>query len=181
MANTVVERLEQAALDVHAKATQAFANDLAAYRAGVQAMAESGGTLPEAQANELIEVCQRLGIAASRLSNDAAVFITRRNINDRIAAVQARNEARRKPLPQLEQAMQEASAEFVRVKGECDQKMRAVEKRATETRRAYDTVANKPDERWDREQGEMLELQNRNPHLFREMTAEDLRRYLSRT
>jgi hypothetical protein len=181
MPTTVVERLEQAALDVHAKATQAFANDLAAYRAGVQAMGESGGTLPEAQADELIAVCQRLGIAASRLSSDAAVFITRRNINARIEAVQTRNEARRKPLPQLEQAMQEASAEFLRVKVECDAKMRAVETRAAETRRAYDAVANKADERWDREQAEMLELQNRNPHLFHEMTAEELRRYLSRT
>ena len=181
MPNAVVDRLQQATLDVHARAQEAFARDLAAYRAGVQAMAESGGTLPEAQADELVGVCQRLGIASTRLADDAAVFIKRRNIEARIEAVQARNEARIKPLPQLQRAMEEATAEFMRVQTECRTRVEAAESALNEAQRAYDAVAKQRDERCDNERNEIVELQNRNPHLFQPMTGDELRRYLGRT
>jgi hypothetical protein len=176
----VVDVVERATQDVFAKACESFDADLAAYRAGVQAMAESGGTLPADKADELLAICQRLGIDASRLASDSTVFIGLRNINARIEAVQARNAARLEPLPQLEQAMQEASDVFVRVKVECDQKMKAAEAKLNEARRQYEKIANQREERTDAERAEVLELQNRNAHLFYSMTADELRRYLAR-
>lgn len=181
MPNAVVDKLEQATLDVHARAEEAFARDLAAYRAGVQAMAKSGGTLPEAQADELVGVCQRLGIASTRLAADAVVFIKKRNIEIRIDAVQARNEARIKPLPQLHHVMEAATAEFLRVQTECRTRVQAAEAALNKARRAYDAVANQREERFDNERNEITELQNRNPHLFQPMTGDELRRYLGRT
>jgi hypothetical protein len=59
--------------------------------------------------------------------------------------------------------------------------MQAAERKATDTRRAFDMVNNQRDERFERERDEILELENRSPHLFREMTADDLRRFLART
>jgi hypothetical protein len=173
--------LETTMQDVHAKVQEAFYRDLAAYRDGVRSMAESGGELPEDRTTELLAVCQRLGISSSRLSADATTFIRLANINARIEAVNERNAARREPLPRLHQAMEEAEAEWLRVRVECTTKMQAAERKATDTRRAFDMVNNQRDERFERERDEILELENRSPHLFREMTADDLRRFLART
>jgi hypothetical protein len=177
----VADVLEKTMQDVHAKAQEAFVRDLAAYRDGVRAMAESGGELPEDRTTALVEACQRLGISPTRLSDDAATFIRLRNINARIDAVHERNTARREPLPRLHEAMQEAEAQWLRVRVECTTKMQEAERKATETRRAYEAVHNLRDERFEREREEILELENRSPHLFREITADELRRYLART
>lgn len=176
----VVDVMERAAQDVYAKARESFDADLAAYRAGVQAMAESGGTLPADKSDELLAICQRLGIDPARLASDMTAFISLRNINARIEAIQSRNDARREPLPQLQAAMEKASDEFVRVKVECDQKMKAVEATLNEARRRYKAVANQREERTDTQRAEVLELQNRNPHLFQNMTGDELRRFLAR-
>jgi hypothetical protein len=178
-ATAVVELLEKTTQSVHEKAVAAFTRDVAAYREAVQAMAESGGTLPEEKADELLEVCQRLGIDATRLSEDATVFIRLRNINARIEAVQARNEARREPLPRLHAAMEEAQAEFSRLRIAYESKVKAADLKATAARRAYESLANQREERADDAYAELREVQSRNPHLFQSMTPDELRRFLA--
>ena len=178
---SVVAVLEQSTTNVHEKAREAFARDLAAYRAGWQSMAAHDMQLPEDEADELLEVCGRLGITAERLAADATAFIRLRNINARIAVIEERNAARRAPLPELAAKLAEANAEFLRVKPECMRRIEQVETALNTAQRAHDAVANIRDERIDREQGEMLEVRNRFPHLFQELTPDELRRYLARS
>jgi chromosome segregation ATPase len=177
----VVDVLEQVTHDVHEKAREAFARDLATYRAGCKAMAEHDGKLPEDEAAELLAVCQRLGIDPTRLAADHTAFIRLRNIDARVAEIEARNVARRGPLPGLAANLEEANAEFLRVQPECLRRIAQVEAAVNDARRAHDAVANLRDERTDNEQAEMRQVQDRFPHLFREMTADELRRYLARS
>jgi hypothetical protein len=177
----VVDVLEQVTHDVHEKAREAFARDVATYRAGCKAMAEHDGKLPEDEAAELLAVCQRLGIDPTRLAADHTAFIRLRNIDARVAEIEARNVARREPLPGLAAKLEEANAEFLRVQPECLRRIAQVEAAVNEARRAHDAVANLRDERTDNEQAEMRQVQDRFPHLFREMTPDELRRYLARS
>lgn len=177
----VVDVLEQATHDVHEKAKEAFARDLATYRAGCKAMAEHDGKLPEREAAELLAACQRLGIDPSRLAADSAAFIRLRNINARVAEIEARNAARREPLPGLAAKLKEATAEFERVRPECMRRIAEVEKALTAAQRAHDAVANLRDERTENERTEIMQVQDRFPHLFREMSADELRRHLARS
>jgi len=178
---SVVAVLEQSTTNVHEKAREAFARDLAAYRAGCESMAEHDMQLPEDKADELLEVCGRLGITAERLAADATAFIKLRNINARIAVIEERNAARRAPLPELAAKLAEANAEFLRVRPECLRRIQQVETALNAAQRAHDAVAHLRDERTDREQGEMLEVRNRFPHLFQELTPDELRKYLARS
>lgn len=166
--------------DVHAAAQEAFARDLDAYRAGVRAMADAGGTLPADKADELLGVCQRLGINHERLASDATAFIRLRNINARIDEIQARNAARREPLPELQREMEEAEREFMRVRVECMGKIQAAETAANVARRAYESIANIREERIEREQAETLDVHNQFPHLFQNITPDELRQFLAR-
>ena len=180
-AAAVVDVMEKVTHDVHEKAREAFARDLATYRAGCEAMAEHDGKLPEDQATELLAACERLGIDASRLAADATAFIRLRNINARVAEIEARNIARREPLPALAAKLEEATAEYLRVKPECVRRIEQAEKALNAAQRAHDAVANLRDERTDNEQSEMMAVYGRFPHLFQTMTPDELRRFLARS
>lgn len=176
---SVAAVLEQSSTNVHEKARAEYARDLAAYRAGCRAMAENEMQLPEAEAAELLEVCGRLGIDAERLVADATAFLRLRNIDARIAAIEARNVARRAPLPELAAKLEEARAEFLRVKPECVRRIAEVETALNTAQRAHDAVANLRDERADNEQAEVRQVQNKYPHLFHDLAPDELRRFLA--
>lgn len=180
-AAAVVDVMEKVTHDVHEKAREAFARDLATYRAGCEAMAEHDGKLPEDQATELLAACQRLGIDPTRLAADYTAFVRLRNINARVAEIEARNVARREPLPALAAKLEEAKAEFVRVRPECMRRIAEAEAALNQAQRAYEAVANLRDERSENEQQEMMAVYSRFPHLFREITPDELRRFLARS
>ena len=181
-AAAVVDVMEQVTHDVHERAREAFARDLATYRAGCKAMAEHDGKLPEADAAELLAACERLGIDASRLADDHTAFIRLRNINARVAEIEARNIARREPLPRLAANLEEKRATFQRVNAECTARIKAADAELNAAQRAHDAAANLRDERSDNERAEIIQVQDRFPHLFRrEITPEELRRFLART
>lgn len=180
-AAAIVDVMEQVTHDVHEKARESFARDLATYRAGCEAMAEHDGKLPEDDAAELLAACQRLGIDSERLASDYTAFIRLRNIKARVAEIEARNVARREPLPALAKKLEEAKAEFQRVRPECLRRIEQVERALDTAQRAHDAVANLRDEPSERERNEILDVWNRFPHLFREITADKLRRHLARS
>lgn len=176
---SVVAALEKNARNVFEQAAESFRKQLADYREGVRAMAESGGTLPEAQAARLLEVCQALGISSERLSEDTATIIHERNINARIDEVHARNLAKKEPLPRLHEAFQVAEAEWLRVKVECEQRLKKAEADLNSATAAFERVNALRDERTDEDSSKLLQLQSRSPHLYSEITPEQLKRIVS--
>jgi len=68
-----------------------------------------------------------------------------------------------------------------RVNTECTQRIKAAQAELNAAQRAHDAVANLRDERSDNERVEIMQVQDRFPHLFREMSPDELRRYLARS
>jgi hypothetical protein len=175
----VVERFTQTMHDVHEHAERRFRDDVQTYRTGVQAMALTGGALPEADANKLLAAAQALGISPDRMADDSVLFISISNIQNRIDALDARNAERRSPLPQLQSTYDDARAVWAKVKSECDQRLAAAQATVTAAERALAKVANQRDERADNERQQIQQLRDRNPHLFATLTSDEMRRYLA--
>lgn len=175
----VVETFTNAMQDVWQQAEQQFSDNLATYRAGVRAMAESGGTLPPGEANKLLAASQALGVSPERLADDAAVFIHIRSIEARIEAVNTRNAERKQPLPRLQQELEAAKAEWSQVRVECEQRLKAAQDAVTQKERAVSAIVGMRDERAEDEQAQVRTLHDRNPHLFGSITADQLRRMLA--
>lgn len=176
---SVVEALEKNTRNVFEQAAESFRKRIAEYREGVRAMAESGGTLPEGQAARLLEVCQALGISPERLAEDTTTIIHERNINARIDEVHARNVAQKEPLPRLSEAYAKAEAEWLRVKTECEQRLKKAEADLNSAMAAFRRVEALRDERTDEDSTKLVQLRGRSPHLYGEITPEQLKRIVS--
>jgi septal ring factor EnvC (AmiA/AmiB activator) len=175
----VVETFAQQMHDVREHAERKFRDDVQTYRAGVQAMAQTGGALPAADADKLLAAAQALGISPDRMADDSALFISISNIQQRIDAIDARNAERREPLARLQSEHAAAKAEWARVKPECDQRLAAAQAAVTKADRALAAVENQRDERADEEHAQIRSIHDRNPHLFGEVSVDGLRRFLA--
>jgi hypothetical protein len=165
--------------DVREAAEQRFARHVATYRAGVMTMAQTGGTLPAAEAEKMVLACEALGISSDRAADDVSAVIRARNIEARIAAVHERNAAKREPLPRLQQELEAAREEWGKVRVECDQRLKAAEALVTEKTRAYEAVERLRDERSDEDQAALRKIHETNPHLFGQVTPDVLKRMMA--
>jgi hypothetical protein len=175
----VVDAYGQAVQDVVARAEAAYENSTATYRRLVAAMAESGGTLPPDQTDELVAACQALGIAPERLADDAMAVANANRLAREIEEVQQRNTARLAPLPGLQAAHEAAQAEWLRVSGECQQRMKAAQTDAAEKRKAYETLLNSRNESHERHDRDLLQIRDVNPHLFGPVSRDVLKHVLT--
>jgi hypothetical protein len=171
----VVDAYGQAMHDVIARAEAAYENSTATYRRLVAAMADSGGTLPPDQSDELVAACQSLGIPPERLADDAATIASVKRLTAQIEEVQQRNTARLAPLPGLQAAHETAQAEWLRVSGECQQRMKAAQADAAEKRKAYETLLNSRNESHERHDRDLLQIRDLNPHLFGPVSRDKLK------
>jgi hypothetical protein len=71
------------------------------------------------------------------------------------------------------------SAEFVKVKAECDTRMKAAEAKLNEAYRAYAEADSVRHERVDQQQEDMRRLWNASPYLFEHVDPEALRRIVT--
>jgi len=175
----VVDAYGQAVQDVIARAEAAYENSTATYRRLVAAMAESGGTLPPDQTDELVAACQFLGVAPDRLAEDAAAVAEANRLNREIEEVQQRNTARLAPLPGLQAAHEAAQIEWLRVSEECQRQMKTAEDDAIAKRRAYESLLNSRNESTARRESDLLHIRDRNPHLFGPVSRDTLKHTLA--
>jgi hypothetical protein len=175
----VAEAYEQRLQNVAEIAEAAFQRNTATYRKLVAAMAESGGTLPPAEADELVRVCEVLGIPPERLGDDAATVAAMNDFNAQVEAVHQRNAERKRPLPHLEAEYRAAQAEWNTVRGECDARLSAAQHDLTQKRMAYEKLFNTRDEPTERIETEALRLRERNAHLFGPVSRELLQRIVN--
>ena len=175
----VVDAYGQAVQDVIARAEAAYEKSTATYRRLVAAMAESGGTLPPDQSDELVAVCQSLGIPPERLADDAMAIANTKRLAREIEEVQQRNTARLAPLPGLQAAYEAAQAEWMRVSEECQQRTKAAQAEVSEKRKAYETLLNSRNESHERHDRDLLQIRDLNPHLFGPVSRDRLKHALT--
>jgi hypothetical protein len=172
----VAEAYEHHVQNVLAVAEAAFERNTATYRRLVAAMAESGGTLPPAEADELVRVCETLRIPPERLGDDAATIAAMRDLETQGEAVRQRNAERKQPLPRLESDYLAAKAEWSRVHEECSTRLAAAQHDLTQKRMADEKLFNTRDESTERIEIDALRLRERNAHLFGPVSREQLQR-----
>lgn len=170
----VVEAYGQAVQNVFAHAEQAFERNTATYRRLVAAMAESGGTLPQADADALVAVCEALGINPERLGDDAAAVMNANDLTAKIEETQQRNVARRAPLPGLQAEWDAARAVWIEVSSECQERMRVAQADVMEKQRAYEKLAQTRDESTEHHERDLIRLRDAHPHVFGPVTRERL-------
>lgn len=175
----VVDAYGHAVQDVIARAEAAYEKSTATYRRLVAAMAESGGTLPPDQSDELVAVCQSLGIAPERLADDAMAIANANRLTAEIEQTHQRNAARMAPLPGLQAEHEAAQAEWLRVSEECQERMRAAQADASEKRKAYEKLLNTRPESTERHERDLLHIRDMNPHLFGPVSREKLKHALT--
>jgi len=177
----VAEAYEHRLQNVAEIAEAAFQRNTATYRKLVAAMAESGGTLPPAEADELVRVCEALGIPPERLGDDAAKVSIMHQLTAEVEAVHQRNAERKRPLPGLESEYRAAQEEWRRVHEECESRLAAAQRDLTQKRIAYEKLLNVRDESPERIETEALRLRERNAHLFAPVSRELLQRIVNPT
>lgn len=172
----VAAALHQAAADVLTQARDRHAAILAVYREGVRRMAATGGSLPPDEADKLLAACQTLDIPADAIEFDVARMTQHEAAAAEITAIEARNTQRQEPIPRLQAEFEKASAHWRAEKEECDLRLQAAQAEVTAARRALEKAHAVRMESPDRKQLEMLAVEERCPHLFRSVDAEQLRR-----
>jgi hypothetical protein len=175
----VVDQLAAATTDVLREARAKYAEDLDAYRRGVTTMADTGGTLPPDEAERLLAACRALGIPAGRLAEDATVMLRHRRLTAEMDARLERNARHHEAVMVLKAKHDAESAEFVKVRTECDTRMKAAEAKLNEAHRAYAQADSVRSERVDQQQEDMRRLWNASPYLFEHVDPEALRRIVT--
>lgn len=175
----VAEAYGQHVQSVVALAEAAFERNTATYRRLVARMAESAGTLPPDEADELVRVCETLGIPPERLSDDAAAVMKMNRLHAEMNAVHQRNTARMEPLPRLEAEMQVAQAEWNRIREECESRLRIAQNDLTAKRNAYEKLLMTRNESTESIDREAMRLRERNAHLFAPVSRETLQRIVN--
>lgn len=175
----VLQKLESAGTDVLREARAKFADDLDAYRRGVAAMADTGGTLPPDEAERLLAACRALGIPPGRLANDATVIVRHRRLAAEMDARLERNARHHEAVAVLKAKYDAESAAFMKVKTECDTRLKAAEAKSSEAYRAYAQADAVRSERVDEQQEGIRQLRNASPYLFDAIDPEALRRIVA--
>lgn len=175
----VVATLAGTIENVALHAEQENARQVETYKRLVTAMAESGGALPKDQADELLALCDALGVSPDRLSQDAATITMANRLQAAIDEIHKANAARLAPLPELEQQFREAHAEWLKVSQECRRKMDAAEKELNQRRQAFDKLQNSRGESTSYQERDLLKVTSANPHLFGTVTREQLLRIIT--
>lgn len=177
----VAAAMRQGGTDVAHEARQQFAARLRAYRQGVARMAENEFKLPPAEAEQMLAVCRDLGIPPDRLNADVVVMIRHSRLAAAIAAVMSKAEQQASVVAELRAALDAESAVFVKVKAECDQRVRAAEAAVREAKARHDAAAAVRPERVDDKRAAMTRLRDQAPHLYRDdIDADTLRRIVAR-
>jgi hypothetical protein len=177
----VAATMRQADTNVFAEARQQFADRLQAYRQGVARMAQTEGmTLPADEAEQLLVVCRDLGIQHEQLSADVVTMIRHDRLTAAVDAVMRQAEQQAVVVAQLQAEADAESAAFVKVKTECDQRVRAAEAKVNEATRRHAVAAAVRPERVDDKRADMVRLQFESPHLFEHVDADRLRRIVAR-
>lgn len=177
----VAARMRQADTDVFAEARQQFAARLRAYRQGVAAMAKAEGmTLPADEAEQLLAVCRDLGIGHERLSADVVTMLRHDRLVTAVDAVMSQAEQQARVVAERQAEVDAERAAFVKVKAECDQRVRAAEAKVNEVQRRLAAAAAVRPERVDDKRSDMMRLRHEAPHLFEDVDADTLRRIVAR-
>ncbi len=174
----VVDTYNDAIENVAVRAESHFQTQMAEYRRLVTKMADGAGTLPQDEADELIRICDALGIPPERLSGDATAIATAKGLERDIEAVRIRNAERRAPLPELQQRMAAAQRHYSAVREEWDTKLKAAERESNDARREYEKLLNARMESADHLERRLRDTHEWVPHLFGPITREALKRVL---
>jgi hypothetical protein len=177
----VVASLECSIADIAAEAQRKHAGDLQAYREGIHRLAENGGKLPPAEADRLLHASRDLGISPERLSRDTEIMLRATRVEAEIEATLTRNAERREPLARLRDEYEKAQAAWLKVRVECEQRLKAEEAKLNEKTREFQAVESLRDERVDQQQEALVALRNAAPHLFADVSAAELDRIVDRT
>lgn len=175
----VAEVLQIEAADVAARAAQKYASDLAAYREGIRRSAAGGGRLQADEADRLIQASRALGISPERLSIDSTIMLRVTRLESEIESIMERNASRLEPLARLRAELEVAQAAWVKVRVECEQRLKAAEAEYNAKHNAVRQVESQRDERVDQQQAAVTALRNSSPYLFADVSAEQLRRLVS--
>lgn len=162
----VAEAFGQHLQNVVAVAEAAFDRNTAAYRRLITAMSESGGDLSSEQADELIRVCETLGIAPELMSDDASAIARAKQLNSQIEEVQKRNTARREPLPRMEAELAASTAVWLAVSEECGQRLREAEADVVAKRSTFQKLQGSRDESTEYLERDLQRIFDHKPHLL---------------
>jgi len=155
-----------------------YAADLATYRRGIRRAAETGGTLPPDETSLLLAACRSLDIPAARLEEDVVVIHNHSTLTAEAAAIEARNLDRHAPLPGLQAAFEQERAAWLTTKCECDARLQEAESRLNAARKALEEVQRCRMEPTEPTRLQLLQLEDRNRHLFGNVEPEELRRIM---
>lgn len=174
----VVDAFNDVINDVAARAEASFQKNMTEYRRLVAKMADTGGALPQDEADELIRICEVLGIPPEQLSGDAIAIVTTRGLEQEIADVQRRNAERIAPLAELQRKVDEAQKRYREIQEQWEPKLREANEERTAAQRAYESVLNARMESADRLERQLLDAHEWRPHLFGPISRESLKRSL---
>ena len=157
----------EAVVDVAERMRARFRTQVARYRELVARGVDTGGVLGEAEVAELVQLCDALNLPSERFQEDCGELLGLRDVEARLAEVQARNATPVADVPALEAELAKASAECAGIRSEAELRTRALEKQMADLRREITKEVRRyrePTDRWEREIMERLEA---NPVLFR--------------
>lgn len=144
-----------------------FRDQLAKYRALVDRAVDRGGVLSEAEAAELVSVCEALTLPPDRFEQDRNDVIRLRSLEARLDETRTRNATPIADVPRLEAEIAELAKERMRIRDEADTKCKALEEQAAVRRREIRKEERRYREPTDRMEREVLEIRDYNPVLFR--------------
>jgi hypothetical protein len=143
-----------------------FRTQVARYRELVAHSVDTGGMLSEGEVAELVELCEALKLPPDRFEQDRGELVGLRQVEVRLAEVNAKNATRVADVPALEAEITRLSAEFGRIRSEAESRCGALEKQMAELRREIrkeERRHREPTDRWERE---IMERHEANPVMF---------------
>jgi len=174
----VVDAFNDVINDVAARAEASFQKNMAEYRRLVAKMADTGGALPQDEANELIRICEVLGIPPEQLSSDTVAVTSVRDLEKSMADVERRNAERRAPLADLRRKWEESQKRYSEVREQWEKRLKEAERDTIATRREYETLLNARMESTDTLERKLMDAREWRPHLFGPITRESLKQSL---
>ncbi len=172
----VVDAFKDVINDVAARAEASFQRNMTEYRRLVAKMADTGGALPQGEADELIRICEALAIPPEQLSEDAAAIVSTRSLEQGIADIQRRNAERVAPLHDLKRKWDEAQKRYSEIQEQFEPKLKAANDERNAARREYESVLNARMESADRLERQVMDAHAWRPHLFGPISRESLKR-----
>jgi hypothetical protein len=170
---------QTAAVDVADVLRRQFSQRLERYRSLVAKSVETDGRLPPADADEVVQVMEQLGLPAERFEHDRVSLIRVRNLDRQLAAIVAANGKPGADVPTLEAELAQLSQEFVQVTGELKRRQADLEREISQRQRAIAAEVHRPRQSTASLDAELQRQYESNPVMFRHaVTAEELPRLL---